>query len=162
MLWVRMLISAVIATVLVLTMAAVGVRWFYDRDEQEENTVELIDRIGLTTMFETPGQEDREREARREFVREGPREVERPEETVELPERQVTGFVQVEFTVYPDGSIEDAEVVGARPAGVYEEQALQRVQARDFSGQVSPAEQDGERRTEIVEFTVPASELPEE
>jgi|GEM_PF-3594222 len=162
MLWLRMFVCMLIASVLVLTMAAVGVRWFYDRDDQEENTTRFFEQVGLTGLFDGPDGEEREREARREFVREGPREVERPAEPVELPERQVSGFVQVEFTVLPDGSVEDVEVVGARPAGIYEDQARQQVEGADYTGQVSPAEEDGERRTEVVEFTVPASDLPEQ
>ncbi|MCP1728387.1 TonB family protein [Natronospira proteinivora] len=159
MLWLRMLICVLIASVVVLTMAAVGVRWFYDRDQQEESAAEFIEQVGLTGLFDGPGGSERERDARREFVRQGPQERERPTPAVEVPEREITGFVQVEFTVFPDGRVDEVEVVGARPEGIYEEQALQQVEAADYTGQVSPAEEDGERRTEIVEFTVPASEM---
>lgn len=160
MFWLRMLVCSVIASVLVLAMAAVGVRWFYDREEHEESTLRMMEQINLTTMSETPGGEDRERDARRDFVRDGPGERDAPP-SVEIPERRVSGFVQVEFTVFPDGSVEDVEVVGAQPEGVYEDQARQRVRGRDYTGQVSPAEEDGERRTEIVDFTVPADEVPD-
>lgn len=160
MFWLRMLVCAVIASVLVLTMAAVGVRWFYDREEQEEQTLRVMKQINLTTMGETPGADERERRQRREFVREGPEDRPAPP-PVTVPEREVDGFVQVEFTVFPDGRVENVEVVGAQPAGVYEEQARQIIRSRDYTGQVSPAEQQGERRTEIVDFTVPASELPD-
>lgn len=156
MFWLRMLVCAAIATVLVVTMAGVGVRWFYDREEQEEQTLRVMEQINLTTMGETPGAGERERRQQREFVREGPED--RPPPPV--PERQVEGFVQVEFTVFPDGRVENVEVVGAQPSGVYEDQARRIVRSRDYTGQVSPAEQDGERRTEIVDFTVPASEVP--
>jgi TonB family protein len=160
MFWLRMLVCAVIASVLVLTMAAVGVRWFYDREEQEEKTLRVMKQINLTTMGEAPGAEERERRQQREFVREGPEDRPAPP-PVSVPDRQVEGFVQVEYTVFPDGRVENVEVVGAQPSGVFEDQARELIRARDYTGQVSPAEQQGERRTEIVDFTVPASELPE-
>lgn len=161
MFWLRMLVCAAIATVLVLAMAAVGVRWFYDREEQEEQTLRVMEQINLTTMGETAGADERERRQRQEFVREGPDDRPAPP-PVSAPERQVEGFVQVEFTVFPDGRVENVDVVGAQPSGVYEDQARRLIRSRDYTGEVSPAEQDGERRTEIVDFTVPASEVPED
>lgn len=155
--WIRLFLCTLVASVLVFVMASVGVRWFYDPDKQGESTAELIERVNLTSVRDVPGGEERRRDTQREFVREGPRDEAPP--PVTLPERRVSGFVQVEYTVFPDGTVEAVEVVGAQPAGVYEDEALQRVRSRDYSGQISPAEQDGERRTEIVEFTVPASEV---
>jgi TonB family protein len=155
--WIRLFICMLVASVLVFMMAAVGVRWFYDPDSQGESTAEFMERVNLTSVRDVPGAEERRRDSQREYVREGPRDNAPP--PVELPERRVSGFVQVEYTVFPDGTVESVEVVGAQPEGFYEDRALQRVQGRDYSGQVSPAEQDGERRTEIIEFTVPASDL---
>lgn len=157
--FVRLFICALIASVLVFVFASIGVRWFYEPEQEGEATMLLMRQINLTGLFEGEGGEERRRQAERDFVREGPEPSRRPEAPVEIPEREVSGFVQVEFTVFPDGTVEDVEVVGAQPSGVYEDQARARVRARDYTGQVSPAEQDGERRTEVIDFTVPASEL---
>jgi hypothetical protein len=156
--WIRLLLSMMIATVLVLTGAAIGVRWFYDPEKQGESTAAFIERINLSSTSEIPGAEERRREKEREFVREGPSEREAPPAPA-VPEREVSGFVQLEFVVFPDGSVENVEVVGAQPSGVYEERARQQIEARDYSGEVSPAETEGEHRTEVIEFSVPASEV---
>ncbi|MDQ2070628.1 energy transducer TonB [Natronospira bacteriovora] len=158
MLLVRLFVCALIASVLVFMMASLGVRWFYDPESQGESTAAFIERVNLTSVMDVPGAEERRRETQRDFVREGPREREAPP-PVSVPERQVSGFVQVEYTVFPDGTVENVEVVGAQPSGIYEDRAREQVQARDYTGQVRPTETDGVRRTEVVEFTVPASRL---
>jgi hypothetical protein len=155
----RILISMVVATAFVLTMTALGVRWFYEPEREGEATYRLIERIELIGG-DDPKLAERRRERQREFVREGAREREAPPPpVVERPEREVRGFVQVEFTVLPDGSIENFEVVGAHPEGVYEDRARARVEARDYAGTVSPIETDGRRISEVVQFSVPASEV---
>ena len=67
---------------------------------------------------------------------------------LELPVRQESGFVQVEYVVDPTGRVVEAEVVRSIPPGVFEEQALAIVRAREFS-----PDQAG-RRTEVVDFTL--------
>ena len=67
---------------------------------------------------------------------------------LEIPKRAESGFVQVEVVVDASGRILDAEVVRAVPSGVYEEQALEVVRARDYE----PG--DAGRRIEIVDFTI--------
>ena len=70
----------------------------------------------------------------------------------------IQGFVQVRFTVQPDGSATDVRVFGAVPEGYYEAQAIEQVRARRWQ----PALDDDGRpvartATEVVEFTVPAA-----
>lgn len=69
----------------------------------------------------------------------------------------LTGFVQVAFTVGPDGRAHGIHVVRAEPAGHYEEAAREIVAARRFK----PAQGAAARlqRTEVVHFQVPASAL---
>ena len=41
--------------------------------------------------------------------------------------RKIEGFVVVEFTVQPDGSVNDVAVVNAEPAGVFDSAAVKAV-----------------------------------
>ena len=68
-----------------------------------------------------------------------------------LPSRPQTGFVQVEVVVDAQGRVAEAEIVGSTHEGVFEEQALAIVRARQYT----PRPDGGaDRRTEIVDFTV--------
>lgn len=66
-------------------------------------------------------------------------------------QREAQGFVQLEVIVDTTGSVRDIRVLGATPAGVYEQQAIDQVRQRRYS----PADADAERILEIVEFKVP-------
>lgn len=76
---------------------------------------------------------------------------------VEFTRGDIEGFVQVRFTVLPDGSATDVRVFGAVPAGYYEEQAVEQVRARQWEPAV---DENGNRTqrdaTEVVRFTLPA------
>lgn len=152
---IRLLVAMLIATVLVVTGAALAVGWFYDVDREGEATYEMMNQVGLTSLDEHPELQERRTT---EFLDSPPEEPERPDLD---DERQVEGFVQVEFTILPDGSVEDVEVLGAQPSGVYEEQARQQVESGDFAHLADPQEPDGYRHTEIIDFSVPASEVSE-
>lgn len=69
----------------------------------------------------------------------------------------IEGFVQVRFTVLPDGSASAVRVFGAVPAGYYERQAIEQVRAQRWEPGV---DEDGNRvqrdATEVVRFTLPA------
>lgn len=69
----------------------------------------------------------------------------------------LTGFVQVAFTVGPDGRAHNIRVLSSEPPGRYEGAAREIVAARHFK----PAGAGGKagERTEIVHFQVPASTL---
>lgn len=72
--------------------------------------------------------------------------------------RTATGFVQLEVMTRPDGSVAEVKVLGATPAGVYEQQAISSVRARRY-----PRSAEGERHLELVDFKVPQTpgrELP--
>lgn len=64
--------------------------------------------------------------------------------------RNATGFVQLEVTTRPDGSVAEVKVLGATPPGVYEQQAISSVRARRY-----PRSAEGERHLELVDFKVP-------
>lgn len=69
----------------------------------------------------------------------------------------IEGFVQVRFTVLPDGSASAVRVFGAVPAGYYERQAVEQVRARRWEPGVdadgNPVPRDS---TEVIRFTLPA------
>jgi len=72
---------------------------------------------------------------------------------LEIPQRQRSGFVQLEFTVGADGRVSEAEVVRAAPSGFYEEQALAILRSRRFED-LAP----GETGTEIIDFRIEAED----
>lgn len=83
--------------------------------------------------------------------------LETPPPRWELAEREVSGFVQLSFTIQPDGRATGIEVYGAVPPGIYEEQAMEIVASRRYE----PAyDDDGvpvvSRGIEVIDFTVPA------
>lgn len=75
----------------------------------------------------------------------------------EIGARDINGFVQLTFTVQPDGRATDVRVFGAAPAGYYEEQAVAAVHARRWEPGVDADGRPATRRaTEVIEFSVPA------
>lgn len=80
-----------------------------------------------------------------------------PPPPVEFRREDITGFVQLRFTVQPDGRATDIRVFGAIPPGIYEDQAIAQVRARRWDPALDEAGRPVARAaTEIVEFTVPA------
>lgn len=77
-----------------------------------------------------------------------------PPPAIELPAREVRGFVQLQLTVDMNGEVVDAAVVSAAPEGVYEAEALAAARSMTY-----PAGRPGVR-SEIIDFAVPAAEVP--
>lgn len=67
----------------------------------------------------------------------------------------VEGFVEVRFTVAPDGTVSDSEVVSSEPAGVFEAAALDAMGRWRYT---SNLEGEAQTRTERIEFNL-ADEL---
>lgn len=154
----RFLASLAVATVVVVTVVALGVRYYHSDDDDQTETMPDLNEVRVISLKDNPELARMIREARdqpADPLREMP-------EPVELPEREIQGFVQLEYTVNPDGSVSNVRVVGAAPAGVFEERALERVR----NSMHAPAYEDGEpvarRTTEVIEFSVPSSELQAE
>lgn len=118
--------------------------------------------FGINSYFETPpvnqvaafrveaATADEIEAARRIGRDEEVAEPEPPPPVVRDLERD--GFVQVQFDVTPQGRAANAKVVGAMPAGYYEDQAVARIERQRYL----PERVDGQPvtsvRTEIVEF----------
>lgn len=75
----------------------------------------------------------------------------------DLPRRQIRGFVQLEVEIGADGSVEEIEVLGSTPAGIYENQARDIVAARRYEPDIVNGRAVRATRVEIVEFSVEAS-----
>lgn len=140
---------AVVATVVVVALM-VSVMWGFGlfaqpEDELEAHPVELLsqtDRVDLGALLRP----------------EPTRTPEPPPPAVqplEIPPRQVSGFVQVEVETDAEGRITRAEVVNALPAGVYEAQALEQVRQRRY-----PPRAGGANYIEVVPFRVSPDALP--
>lgn len=146
----RFLVSAGIASVIVLTLM-VGVLWGFGLfDKAEEvyyaHPVEILSQTDRVDVAELVGAGER---------RAPPPPAPRDIEPMEVPERQVTGFVQLEVEVDGDGRVRHAEVVNALPGGLYEEQALRQVRARRY-----PPRDGGGTYIEVVPFRLAADEVP--
>jgi TonB family protein len=144
------LASAAIASVVVLALL-VAALWAFGLFEKPEEVVyahpvEVLSRSDRVDVAELIGADQRQLPRR---------PTPQPVEPLEIPRRQVTGFVQLEVAVDADGRVQSATVVNALPAGVYEEQALRQVQGRRY-----PPRAGGGSYVEIVPFRVPADEVP--
>jgi len=144
---IRLLGSSVLASIVVLFMLIAGLQFWgvFDEEERELDLQELrlLSAYDRRQLAELLGDDQR---------------VAPPKpglEEIPLPparQREISGFVQLEVTVAPDGSVEEVEVTGAAPAGIYEHQARQLVLGRRYP----PAAGDAARtHTEVVDFTVP-------
>lgn len=155
--WFRFLASALIAGVLIIAVVGAAIRHF-ERPEPDPLLAEL-QYVDVVNLAENPALAEAVRKEREKHGDLPPPGAPPPPD---LPPRQVSGFVHVEYVINPDGTVTDVRVVGAAPAGVYERQAVEQVRRSMHAPAYS---EDGEalprRATEIVEFTVPASTLRE-
>lgn len=137
------------ATVVVLVLM-VAVLWGFGlldqpEDELEAHPVELLsqtDRVDLGALL-SPERPD------------ATPPPPPPVEPLVIPERQVSGFVQVEVETDAEGRVVSTEVVNALPAGVYEEQAVRQLQQRRY-----PPREGGGRYVEVVPFRVSPDQVP--
>jgi len=147
----RFLFSAVIASVVVLGLLVASLAAFGLFDQPEEtlyvHPVEVLSQSDRVDVAELIGAEqDRRLPERR---------VAPPIEPLEIPRREVSGFVQIEVEVDAQGRVREAQVVNALPAGVYEDQALRQVRQRRY-----PARAGGETYIEVVPFKVDPDAIP--
>jgi TonB family protein len=146
----RFLVSAAIASVVVLALLVASL-WAFGLFEKPEEVVyahpvEVLSRSDRVDVAELLGADQRQLPRR---------PAPQPVEPLEIPRREVTGFVQLEVSVDADGRVQGATVVNALPGGVYEEQALRQVQGRRY-----PPREGGGTYVEIVPFRVAADEIP--
>ncbi|CAN5201811.1 hypothetical protein BH24PSE2_BH24PSE2_09000 [soil metagenome] len=144
--------SVVLAAVVVTAMFVIGMHvWgVFDEEEPQWELEELRllsarERLELAWLLG----EERRVAPPRPTAEEIPRVPPSP--------RTITGFVQLEVRVAPDGTVAGVDVIGAAPAGVYEQQARDQVRDRRYT---PPARGGSERHIEIVEFAVPATQAP--
>jgi TonB family protein len=83
-------------------------------------------------------------------------ETKRTRSAYQLPPRVTKGFVQVEVEVDATGRVTAARVLGAVPAGVYEQQALDQVRARRFVPPTAEGKPVAGKLTEVIPFQVEA------
>ena len=150
----RYLASFLLACVVVLTMLLTGLRLFggFDKPQHQRHlhSVELLSGYERVDLAEALG------EGRGRAAPAGPRIEDI--EALELPPREISGFVQLEVTVAPDGSVLDAEVVGTAPPGLYEQQALDAVRQRRYAPVATP---EGRTISEVVDFRIERDSQPE-
>lgn len=151
----RLAVSAAVAAVGVFVVLAALLAWF-DQPETVEQAMapELLRGVEIIDLDKDPRlKELLDREGL--VVAESQKRPEPPPK-VELPERMVQGFVQLEFTVDEEGLVRDARVIGAVPKGYYEAEAIALIGRKVYMPAYEGGEPVPSKRTEIVEFKVPA------
>jgi hypothetical protein len=147
----RLLASAAIATVIVLALM-VSVLWAFGLFEREAEEVVYVHPVDMLSQSDRVDVAElvggRERQLPR---RPPPRAI----EPMEVPPREVAGFVQLEVEVDAHGRVQRADVVNALPAGVYEQQAVRQVRQRRY-----PPSEGGATYVEVVPFRVAVDEVP--
>lgn len=74
-------------------------------------------------------------------------------------QQTIKGFVQVGFTVGPDGKPHHIRIIEAQPPGLNEEAAREIIASRRFKPVPPGSKQSGVERSEVVHFQVPTSVL---
>lgn len=144
----RLLVSGVVATVAILSITALLVTHWHREEEakipdMQFANVQLISKSQINNPPE-PG-------AKKKHSRLG------DVAPVRIAPRKVSGFVQLEFTVQPDGRATDVHVVGAEPHGYYEKQAKQIVESRLYTPAAGASGGPEARHgSEVIQFSVPA------
>ena len=137
--------SVAVALIIVTILLVGGLYMFgaYDAKEKSHTTtsVEMISRIDLAELLGEDTNRRRPQLPTLENI-----------EPLVIPKRTQSGFVQVEYVVDENGHVIEAEVVGAAPVGIYEDEALEIVRSRRYTP--GPDGQEIDRRTEMVDFTV--------
>lgn len=132
---VRFAVSALFASAFIL----LGGGWLIHRyvGHQPSETVGLKVIRGIQLISRIPGSGDKTGDGQK-----GP---------------MLTGFVQVGYTVGPDGRAHGIHVIRAVPPGHYEEAAREIIAARHFK----PVQGSGAglEQTQVINFQVPASAL---
>jgi protein TonB len=59
-----------------------------------------------------------------------------PEYPIKAKQRGIEGYVDIEFTIGPAGTVEDARVIGAYPPGIFEQNALRAVRRWRYNPRV--------------------------
>jgi TonB family protein len=134
-----------VAVVIVTVLLVAGLYLFGAYDPEEEahtaTRVEMLSRIDLAELLGKKTTRSRPQLPAMEDI-----------VPLVIPKRTQSGFVQVEYVVDANGHVIEAEVVGAAPVGIYEDQALEIVRSRRY--QPNPDGGETDRRTEMVDFTV--------
>lgn len=144
----RLLIALSFATVFVVVVGFALINYFY-REKDEDKTPK-------TTYIEHLS----ERETRELFDELGMEFDPKPQEpnlevpSYEAPKNDLDGFVYLDVLVKRDGSVASAEVVGAKPEGLYEDQAVKKVMASRYPVRKREGVAVAYQIDEIVEFDV--------
>lgn len=69
--------------------------------------------------------------------------------------RELEGEVEVEFTILPDGTVTDVDVIRATPPGVFEQSARRAVQRWGFQPEIRDGEPVETRVRQVIEFRLP-------
>ena len=138
--FIRIVLSLCVAVVLVGAIALMGINTYFEKPP-----------INQVAAFRVEPATQAELELIRR-IEEPPAQEQKPEPELPQFDRERDGFVQVEFEVTAEGRARDVRVVGAMPAGYFEEQAVAKIERLRFV----PDRVDGEAvssvRTQIVEF----------
>jgi len=143
----RMLLALFLGTIFVLVILITGAKKFYLEEEpikilpksyqldhlSEQETRELFKHLGIP-WDPKPTAPDLNVPTYKPLV------------------NDVKGFVYVNVSVNPDGSVDNAEIVGSTHAGVYEDQARTHVLTKKYQPRIENGSAIAYQTDEIVEF----------
>lgn len=153
----RFLVSAAVASVGVIGLLAAGISIF---EPDIKDPVTAMHEVEVVNLAENPELAEMIRKEREKYREPEPASPPPPEPLPQIiDDRRIEGFVQLEYTINADGTVSDVRVVGAAPRGVYEQEAVRRIEASMHVPKYENGEPVASRTSEVVEFSVPVSEL---
>lgn len=155
--WLRLAAAATVATVAVVIVVGSAIRYY--GPEHDDRALSALQDVRVVSLAENPALAEAIRKERERNGDVHPKN-EPPPMPPPRPARNVSGFVHLEYTINPDGSVSDVIVIGAAPSGIYEQQAVEKVaRAMHAPAYNDAGEAVARRATEIVDFSVPADQI---
>lgn len=75
-----------------------------------------------------------------------------PKYPMRAASRHIEGWVKIEFTVSPAGSVTNASVVGAQPAGIFDDAALDAIKKWKFKQKIVDGNAVAQRAVQVLKF----------
>jgi protein TonB len=78
----------------------------------------------------------------------------KPKYPMRAASRHIEGWVKIEFTVSPTGTVTNANVVGASPSGIFDEAALDAIKKWKFKQKIVNGNAVTQRAVQVLKFTL--------
>jgi periplasmic protein TonB len=78
----------------------------------------------------------------------------KPKYPMRAASRHIEGWVKIEFTVTTTGTVADAKVIGAKPAGIFDDAALDAIVKWKFKQKIVNGSAVTQRAVQVLKFTL--------